>query len=344
MRNAQRFEIGSQHLMAKGTLKVKNYFEENGILYMVYTLNEDPTEHTNKYVNVISIIYKWQKKNGITNARNLSQFVELTLKRSLKFGVEMELLVPDNISLIEKLEEAGVKVTIPNSTHEVVNGWKIVRDASIRATRGYEGVELVAPPSTNFDDLAKVCKVLKEIKAKVNSSCGLHVHHDISDLKRRQIMRVYNFYNKYSKVINSMMPKHRITNRYCRPVASIINRVNNCETKEDLLVKIAGKGSRMYYNSCRYYVLNLRSFLYYGTIEFRQGFASIDFDIISNWILFTHKIIERALEIENDVVYNIDELSMQESFDEMIKEIKVERTKLEENLKNRLKKYGRDAA
>ncbi|HAU85100.1 MAG TPA: hypothetical protein DCW90_06255 [Lachnospiraceae bacterium] len=339
MRITKRFEIGSQHLMAKGTLKVKSYFEENDILYMVYTLNEDPTEYTNKYVNVISIIYKWQKKNGITSATTVEEFVELTLTRSLKFGLEMELTVPSKELLRTKLIEAGVRVSNPSSTHEVVVGWKLVYDGSIQTSRGYEGVELVAPPSTNFDELEIVCKVLNEIGAKVNNSCGLHVHHEIADFKRQQILRMYNFYSKYEEVINSFMPASRLNNRYCQPVSRIIDKVNNCPTKEKLLKDIAGKGARGYYDSCRYYTMNLRSYLYYGTIEFRQHAGSTNFEEISNWILFTHKILERGLEIGNNVQPLDSSITTKKAkYEELKKELKIERTKLAKHFENRLKK------
>lgn len=280
-----------------------------------------------------------------TSTRELVSSSSLSLTRNLKFGMELELTVPSRSLLERKLTERGITVVTPSSTHEVVSGWKIVSDSSIRVrTRGYQGCELVSPPSTNFDELKIVCEVLKEIDAKVNSSCGLHIHHDISDLKRRQIMRVYNFYNKYEEVINYSMPANRVDNRYCKPVSTIINKVNSCETKQQLLKEIAGQGSRLYYSNCRYYTLNLRSFLYYGTIEFRQGFATIDFDTISSWILFTHKIIERALEIENDIEYNVESLDINNKFSEMIKELKIDNTSVEKNMKNRFKKYKRRAA
>lgn len=339
MRITSRFEIGSKHLMAKGTLTVKSYFEENGILYMTYTLNDNATEYTNRYVNIISIIYKWQKKKNITSATSVEEFVELTLSRSLKFGLEMEITVPSKELLRQKLVAAGVRVSNPISTHDVVSGWKLVRDGSISAGCGYEGCELVSPPSTNLDELEIVCKVLKEIGAKVNNSCGLHVHHDISDFKRQQIIRMYNFYDKYEEVINCFMPSSRLNNHYCQPVSKIIDKVNGCQTKEILLKRVAGKGSRSYYDSCRYYTMNLRSYLFYGTIEFRQHAGSISFDEISNWILFTHKILERGLQIGKNVEpLSSDVRTKKAKYDELKKELKIERTKLAKHFEDRLKK------
>ncbi|WP_228636020.1 amidoligase family protein [Clostridium perfringens] len=267
---------------------------------------------------------------------NLKDF---KFNRDLKFGVEIEVTVRSESELVRKLEERGIKVVDVNNTHEVVeNGWKIVYDGSVEGYGGYRGVEIVSPPSSDIDELQIVCEVLQEVEAKVNSSCGLHVHHDINDLKRKQIMRVYNFYNKYEKAINLMFTKKRIENRYCRPVSRIIDKVNNCDTKHELLRDIAGKGRGGYYNNCRYYTVNLRSYLYYGTIEFRQHNGTINIDEIASWIAFTHKIVERGLQIGNDIVYNVGSLSKKELYNEMMKEVNLENTLIDKNMREKINK------
>ncbi len=271
---------------------------------------------------------------------------ELTFTRQLKFGVEMEIILEGmKISkLRNNLRERGIKISEPNSTHEVCKGWKIVSDGSIGSTTG-EGYEIVSPPSSNLDELKIVCEELDKIGARVNRTCGLHVHHDIKELKRKQILRIYNFYNKYNNIIRHFLKNSRIENGYCKDISEIIERVNSCESKEDLLSKIAGKGTRNYYYHCRYYCLNLRSYLFYGTIEFRQHHGSIDFDEISSWILFTHKIIERALEVDNDIIYNLDnESSSKILFDEMMKELKCENTTLEKMLLSKARKLRKGVA
>lgn len=342
-----RFAVGTQHQMAKGLLTVVGYYENNGIIYMNYRLNDDETVHANKYVNVISIIYKWQKRqqqNGsqaqqrrATMIANATQVLRtLTMKRSLKFGIELEICVRSVAQLRAELEQAGIPVVTPNSTHEVVRGWKIVRDSSIRTTK--MGVELVSPPSTDFEQLKIVCEVLKKVGATVNNSCGFHVHHDINDLLRKQIIRIYNFYKKYQKLINRGLKVSRENNPYCRDLDTIIDRVNACETKSELLDNIAGRNVRGYYANCRYYVLNLRSFLHYGTIEFRQHHGSVKFEEISNWILFTHKIIDRATIVGNDVEplqCSTDDIAAY--FQEMVMELGISQTDLEKYLKKTMK-------
>ena len=348
MTPAKRFSIGSKHTMAKGELHIKEYFEsEDGVLMVIYTLNSSSVTYTNKYVNVISNIYKFQKANGLTEAATLTEFVELQLVRSLKFGLELEVISPISTNMmVDKLLEVGINVVSTRGTHEIVSGWKVVHDSSIRSTRTHPyGFEIVSPPSSSFDDLEKICKVLEENNVKVNKSCGMHVHHDISELKRQQIIRIYNFYNKYEKVIDGLINKDRSNNNsFCKPISDIITKVNSCDTKEQLLAKIGGKGMLGYYNNIRYYKLNLRSFIYYGTIEFRQHHGSVNFEEIKNWIQFTHKIIDRSIQINDNIEpLNIPSSMPNSIFQEMTKELKIENTKLENDFKAKIKKrFGRD--
>lgn len=261
----------------------------------------------------------------------------ITLNRNLKFGIELELNCPRNVDLKEMLSNAGIKVSNPRSTHSVCTGWKMVRDGSLDDEYGMDAFELVSPPLTNFDELERVCEVLNANGVKFNESCGLHVHHDISELKRQQIMRIYNFYNKYQDVIEETMPSHRVRNDYCQRISRIIDRVNECDSKNELLVRIGGKGRDGYYDNCRYYTINLRSFLYYGTIEFRQHYATSNFETIKNWILFTHKIIERGLKIGKNIEYNLVGDNKREHLDEMFKELGVENTSIHKNFEQKFK-------
>ena len=343
MKPAQRFKEGTTHIMAKGELKVIRYYEENNTLMVVYTLNNKPEEYSNKYVNMISNIYKWQKRNNLTEANTLEEFVNLELVRPLKFGIELELVSPISLLTLErKLIEAGINIESPSSIHSQVSGWKLVRDGSIRTTRKNPyGFELVSPPSSDFEDLEIICKILKEEKIKSNTSCGMHVHHEIKELKRQQIIRIYDFYNKYERVIDTSLPASRENNRFCRPISSIINRVRNCDTKTALLRNIAGTRGNGYYAQCRYYKINLRSFLYYGTIEFRQHSGSISFEEIKDWVLFTHKIIDRAIQINDNVKQFDSQKTILEAFGEMTKELKIEGTKLEKGLSDKLKKQAK---
>lgn len=299
----KRFKLNEEFQTSKGPIKFLRYIEteENQPKVEYIYLNTGETE-IDYYGIVYYKVLKYHKKLGIPQPESVKYKYHIDTNRDLKFGVELELTVKSARELRLKLAENGISVKNPNSTHEVCNdGWKIVYDGSIRAARGYEGCELVSPPSTDFKELEIVCKVLSEIGAKTNVSCGLHVHHEIKDLKRQQIIRIYEFYNKYEKLIDLMHSKNRENNKYCKPISYIIDKVRQCDTREKLLNDIAGRLHRGYYSSCRYYKINLRSYLHYKTIEFRQSDASIKFEDIKSWVMFTHKIVERGTKINCDI-------------------------------------------
>lgn len=297
----KRYELNKIYHTAKGMVKFLKYIEteENDpkVQYINLTTNEIITDY---YGTMYYKIIKHHKKVGLPIPEAVKYEYYVDLKRDLKFGVEMELISPI-YNLERELVNAGIPVCTPDTTHQVVSGWKLVRDGSINAPRGYYGYELVSPPSYSFSQLETVCKVLKENGVKTNKSCGLHVHHDINELKRLQIKRIYEFYSKYEKLIDFMHAESRDSNPYCKSIKYIIDKVRDAETKEQLLVNVAGKGSSRYYDNSRYYKINLRSYLYYGTIEFRHAGGTVDFNEIKSWVLFTHKIIERALQINNDI-------------------------------------------
>lgn len=357
----QGLEIGTRHMTTKGEITIINHYMENDTIYTTYILND--VEYTKKHSDVYKNIYYYLRKtNGTLPQRGMSSrrtrrivaetLNEVEYARPLKFGIELELCVRNKQELREELENAGVNVDSDSSdTHRVrQNAWKMVYDGSINSPSGYRGVELVSPPSCNFDDIKKVCDVLKKVGAKANSSCGFHVHHDIHEYKRKQIMRIYNFYNKFEKMIDKMHKSSRANNEYAKPVSRIIDRVNSSETKDQLLREVAGKGSSRYYNNIRYYKINLRSYLYYGTIEFRQAAGTIKYDEIVNWIDFTHKIIERGLEIGNDVVYPTTEESMQwennpqSMQDALFNELHINNTRISKHLTKRIEKTMRRMA
>ena len=325
----KRFRLNEEFQTSKGPIKFLRYIEtEENQPKVEYIYTNTGVTEIDYYGIVYYKVIKYHKKLGIPQPESVKYKYKVETNRDLKFGVELELVVPSQLKLLTELRKNGISVETPSAVHSVIEGaWKIVYDGSIRAPRGFEGCELVSPPSTNFKELEIVCKVLSDIGAKVNSSCGLHVHHEIKDLKRQQIMRIYEFYNKYEKLIDLFHSKYRENNKYCKTLSYIIDKLRACDTKEKLLVDIAGKNQRSYYASCRYYKLNLRSYLNYGTLEFRQSDASIKFEDISNWIMFTHKIVERGTRVGCDVEL-FDETQLREfkndptsKFEDMMKDL-----------------------
>ena len=90
------------------------------------------------------------------------------------FGIEIECFLPRGCVRVGAYH-AGVELG-----SRFPAGWNAQRDGSLRTTlRGYEGVEIVSPVLRGREGLEQVRQVaalLQELGARVNRTCGLHVH------------------------------------------------------------------------------------------------------------------------------------------------------------------------
>lgn len=234
------------------------------------------------------------------------RFKDIELNRELKFGVEMEISNIDlsKYDLASKLRENGIEARALNSVeHSGYNSWKIERDGSLS---GANTMEIVSPVLVGVDglmDLNKVTEVLNEYNAEVNTSCGVHVHHEASDLRYKDIKNVYKIYAKHEEAINGMLPKSRVNNSYAKTLKdefevkgeSLVEIVDRVNSIEELKEEIAPE-SWSYYQQERYYKVNFVAYVNHGTLEFRQHSGTTDYEKLSNWIILTHLMIEKATE------------------------------------------------
>lgn len=225
---------------------------------------------------------------------------ELKVERELKFGIEIEMIPTETIKhrdVADALTNAGINCGYEGYTHKVLKRkWKVVTDGSIRTEYG-RGIEVVSPVlegEKGLAELEKVVKVLNELGCKVNKDCGLHVHHDINDFNVENIKNVYRLYYKHMMVFDEMMPKSRRgnTNRWCGDIEKrILDNVEECTTMERLIRDMTDNEPR---GRKRYRKINLCSYLTYGTVEFRQHNGTVNFEKMRNWVLLTHKVLDRA--------------------------------------------------
>lgn len=236
------------------------------------------------------------------------------------FGVEIECfnVSPDIVAW--KLNEAGIKVNgyeIRQSVRAMLNlgnrdrrsysSWDIGEDGSIR---GRDSMEIRSPilrGEKGLKEIERVCGILRGLKAKVNDSCGLHVHVGVKNSKRKfnvaQIVKMMETYEDNSKKTDRWFRKGRRTGRstYARSVKPLIEGIKK-ETKTIT--------NWVYDNGYGHYVhrvvpnplpkdlkelsqrgdhfdrVNVSAYREHGTIEFRQHHGSLDAGEITNWIRF----------------------------------------------------------
>lgn len=231
-----------------------------------------------------------------TNQRTITNFVtertEFNFSFNRNFGIEIEAFNIDRNELSRKLNEAGINTTTESYNHETRNYWKVITDGSLRGTNTFELVSPILNGTEGLEQLQKVCRVLKSLNGKINKTCGLHIHFEASNFDLNQWKNLTWNYATLENEIDSWMPLSRrgSNNTYCGTIRTTNwqSKIQNASNLRDL--------SRAITNDNRYKKLNFQSFWRHQTAEFRQHSGTIEFDKISNWVLFLARLIEFSKE------------------------------------------------
>ena len=203
-----------------------------------------------------------------------------------RFGVEVE-FIGGGHQVAGCMTAAGLPCRVENYGHSVPRQWKIVPDGSIS-----DGAELVSPPlsgSRGIAQVRKACAALATAGATVDKSCGLHVHHDVSDLTVVQLGRLFRFWHNTGRTIDLLVAKSRRGEhgRWCKPMDD--REVCWIESCEDLNA-VRGVAGR----TDRYRTLNVPSYPRQGTVEVRQHQGTVNAEKILAWMRFGQATITYA--------------------------------------------------
>lgn len=157
--------------------------------------------------------------------------------------------------------------------------WTIMSDASVNA-QGGQACEFVTPKCTYEDiETVQACiRALRKAGAKINQSCGLHIHIDGANHTAQSLKNLaFTFRAKQDLIFKAVAP-NRIGNRYCQPLTDdLVGNVKKIKKLDSEKLKDAWYGtysdrirdSDAHYHGSRYHALNLHSLWYRGTVEFR---------------------------------------------------------------------------
>lgn len=203
------------------------------------------------------------------------------------FGVEIETYGSNTEYFKTLAQDRGLSVfdhlSEYSGCHEDIQMFKLVPDGSIS---GVNPAECVTPVlngnTTGFDSLKDCCTSLVEAGAKVNSSCGLHVHIGAQNLTCTQYINTFKNYQKLERVIDSFMANSRraSNNYYCRTLTD--HDFSCCYTLNDVANEL---------DTDRYHKVNPMSWGRHHTIEFRQHQGTINYTKIKNWVSFCAKLV-----------------------------------------------------
>ncbi len=142
-------------------------------------------------------------------------------------------------------------------------------------------VELVTPKLT-YSELPRLQECIRRVKkigAKVNSSCGIHVHVDAANHNRQSLKNLLSImFSKEDILFKALQVNPNRVAKYCQkvrePMLRKARQLLSAEETTNLtqLERIWYEGnvsSSEHYNWTRYYALNLHSVFYRGTVEWR---------------------------------------------------------------------------
>lgn len=255
-----------------------------------------------------------------------------------RFGIEIECLAPHGMTPDEvrfappeereqragravrhALEAVGIACEpiagYGSGVHRTRPHWKVVHDGSVHATgihNTHAGVEVVSPPLKGRDgerELEKVMGILAGMGAKVNQTCGMHVHQDAADITGPMALALIQGYAANQEMIDYLVAPSRRdrmgTNAqtYCRAFTQ--RELGFVSTRSP--ADVGELAARL---ASRYRVVNLQAFGRHGTIEFRQHQGSVEYSKAIGWIRFTRALMAHATAAVPLVGYGYGEESL----------------------------------
>jgi len=265
--------------------------------------NDNAKNHAEKVEALIKIGLPWQEAQRTLMFAANGGYKEKA-EAVYTFGIELECGVNHNAVIAENsmFYYAGY------THHDEREMFKFVTDASVSVQGG--SIECVSPILTanedGFGKAKKACDALNAKGAKVNKSCGYHVHIGAADMSDRQYINIFKNYQKIEKVIDTFMAKSRRANNacWCRSLRGL--DFSNCTTKESVATVFGGGDWR---GRARYYKVNAMAYTGHKTVEFRQHQGTTDATKVCNWVKFLLALVEysKREEIKNEV-NSIDEI------------------------------------
>ena len=218
----------------------------------------------------------------------------------LTFGVEIECYNVIRQDLIENATANGLQIRSEGYNHaDNSHYYKIVSDSSLQGVNTNEVVSPILKGKKGLQSLETLCASLSAIDARVNRSCGLHVHIGAERMSDEHYCRLVRNYQKIEKAVDSFMPTSRRANnsRWCHSLEGI--DFSACTTKNAIARAM---------NYDRYYKVNAIAYDRHKTIEFRQHSGTTDYEKISNWVMFLARLVEYSFKHEITTCESIEEL------------------------------------
>lgn len=242
----------------------------------------------------------WSEPNLINGDDGDHEMASDTLK-TLKFGIEIETVGLPRAKLAEVIASVtGGTVEHTYRASTVSTGWTVCRDGSLSG--GENSGEIVSPILTysDIETLQNIVRAVRKAGAKVDDSTGIHVHVDGSRLDARTVAILAKTVHKHEALLEKALQVSETRRaRYCKPVPAhfIAALAKAPKSLDDVRKAWYGGDIRAdRYNQTRYHGLNLNSFFYRGTVEFRYFNGTLHAGEIKSYVQLCLAFVAKALD------------------------------------------------
>jgi hypothetical protein len=186
------------------------------------------------------------------------------------------------------------------------------------------GAELVSPILHGLDGLVQVYRAFQFLNelagVDIDKTCGFHVHHGVDPevFGCEQLRKLVRIVHPMEKLFYLMIPGDRQNATTCRPleidVEAFLQTCDpQCGPEACRIKKVWYSPENRYdpeddkyprYDKTRYHGLNLHSYWYRSTIEFRYHSAVLHhIDDAMQWIIFSQFLVELSQGHVPDIHY-----------------------------------------
>jgi hypothetical protein len=194
-----------------------------------------------------------------------------------------------------------------------------MRDSSITPEPyNEENRDEVVSPILKYDDIELIQEILRSLRkkgAKTNSTCGIHIHVDGANHNPKSLKNVLNFMCSRQDLIYEALDVLSGRESYCKKMCpGLLKKIKATKDLDDASIEklwyskanngyYGGNGRHAHYNDTRYQCLNLHSYFYRGTVEFRLFNSTTHAGVLKSYIQFCLAVSAWAIESTDKIVF-----------------------------------------
>jgi hypothetical protein len=228
------------------------------------------------------------------------------MMKTLRFGIEIETVGATKEAAARAIQSAvgGHVWRDEGGVWEVVmldgRKWRAVEDGSLA---GDTNAEIVSP-ILGYEDIERLQAVVRALAtagARADASCGIHIHVDGARFDAKALTNLVKMVHKQERLIEAALGiESRRLQRYCRPIeGSFLQRLEarRPQTIGDVNAAWYGRETPTprRYDQSRYHGLNLNSYFYRRTIEFRYFEGTLHAGKVKAYVQFVLALAAKAL-------------------------------------------------